>query len=112
MKKKIVRVAQRPLELLVRAVCAAYPTDPSKPSVLLSCLADGGFYASVVRYRERFGEGKFVVCNARDASLSEVVVKLAHNWRAGVTAGTTLGQVLDRWTESFPPGCDNYGSLP
>lgn len=73
--------AKLDLEQFTRAVCARYASDPSKPSILLSCMSDDSFYVSISRYERKYGEGKKVVCNARGASLDEALVNLAKAWR-------------------------------
>lgn len=60
---------------LVLSVVAAYPDDPSKPSVVMSYV-DDRFYMSVVRYRERFGQGKQVVCKATGETLDAAAEEL------------------------------------
>lgn len=76
--------------LLTLAVCAEYPDDPSTPSVVLSVLKDGSWYGSIVRYSQKFGEGKNVLCRETAPSLSEVVEKLAKSWLDRRTARDRL----------------------
>jgi hypothetical protein len=49
------------LSKVLRALRTKFPDDPSAPSLVLSCLDDGQMYCSALRYKERYGEGKYVV---------------------------------------------------
>lgn len=99
-KLKVVRVTKvdvaRVLDLLGTAVAAEHPSDPSAPGVLVSSLKDG-WYASVVRFREPFGAGKFVVCSARHATLPGVVAALAVRWTKRKDAKHELEVELHRY---------------
>lgn len=79
------------LARLIRAVCAEYSTDPTQPSVILSYLTPSsivsgttykpGFYASVVRYREKFGRDKVVVTQTSGhATPHAAAVELSKLW--------------------------------
>ena len=74
--------AMRTLELLTEAVCEKYLGDPSMPSVVLSKLIKGrnDWYASVVRYGAKYGEGKTVVVNATAQTMLGAIVLLANKW--------------------------------
>lgn len=104
--------AEAVLEKLVTAVVTAHPDDPSKPGVLLSLLASGEWYASVLRYKGRFGADKFVVCSAKAATMREVIGELARRWLGGSTAKQDLATLLggkfrwlpaDMWVGDGPP---------
>lgn len=79
-KKDEKEVTLGDLDLLARAVANEYAGDPCSAGVTISLLPGGDYYASVLRYRERFGEGKFVVCSAREASLEDAVCSLGKQW--------------------------------
>lgn len=62
---------------LIRAVVDKYPDDPCTPSVTLSWLPDRQeWYASVVRYHERFGMGKQVVTKVSAPTFEACVQQL------------------------------------
>jgi hypothetical protein len=84
------------LEKLTLALCADFPGDPSTPSVVVSRLKTGESYVSLVRYRERFGDGKFVVLNARAPTLAEALRKLANDYLDRKSAKADLAQALGR----------------
>lgn len=66
------------LEELIRSLATKYSGDPSAPSVVLSYLADRErWYASAVRYCEKYGGAKVVVCNATSESLEGTLSSLA-----------------------------------
>ena len=66
------------LKLLVRAIVELWKGDPSAPSITLSFLPDHGeWYASIVRYREKYGMAKQVMVNVTGESLEAVVLRLA-----------------------------------
>lgn len=66
------------LQELIQSVVLKYPDDPSAPSVVLSWLEDRQrWYASAVRYTEKFGRGKVVMCSATGESLEEALMLLA-----------------------------------
>lgn len=62
---------------LVRAVCAAFSEDQTRPSVTLSYLRTGQFYGSIVRYQERYASDKKVVFKATDETIDAVLKSLA-----------------------------------
>jgi hypothetical protein len=56
-------------------VLEVFASDPTAPSVLLAKLpGNGGFYVSVLRYKERLAGGKVVVSKARDADALSVAI--------------------------------------
>lgn len=57
---------------LVKQIVKLFSEDPSAPSVTVSWLPDRqAYYASVVRYAERFGQGKYVVWSCSGPNLDE-----------------------------------------
>lgn len=64
------------LHTLVTTVCTDHPGDKTRPSVVLSMMSDGGYYASILRYSGSYAEGKIVVCNAKAPDLPQVLVDL------------------------------------
>jgi hypothetical protein len=65
------------LTQLVDAIGNKHDRDPSRASLILSSLGGGEYYASAVRYNEKFGEGKVMIANAKASSLSVAVKMLA-----------------------------------
>lgn len=66
------------LQELVKSLVSRFSGDPSAPSVVLSWLEDRQrWYASAVRYIEKFGCGKHVVTKATGDSLEETLGNLA-----------------------------------
>ena len=73
------------LSVLVTKLREAYPNDPSAPCVQLASLPSGEFYASAVRYAEKFGEGKKVVASCKASTLAGAMkVVIAKLVEAGV----------------------------
>lgn len=72
------------LESLIDRLVKHYVDDPSTPSVVLSFLPNGHWYASIVRYREPFGLGKQVMASAEGETLSEAIHKIAQTYRNAV----------------------------
>lgn len=82
-------------ELLVRWVCRTYERDKSAPSVITSYVrkvirepvgaerqSNGpAWYASIVRYRGRFGEDKLIVMNFYAETLDAALIGLLNLWR-------------------------------
>lgn len=66
------------LENLVKSAVARFAGDPSAASVVLSWLEDRQlWYASAVRYTEKYGCGKNVVAKGTGATLEETLGTLA-----------------------------------
>ena len=63
------------LEVFTRLLKETYVKDPTIPSVIFACIGKQ-YYASVVRYNEKYGEGKFVVCNVKDENIERCLIKL------------------------------------
>jgi hypothetical protein len=74
------------LDLFVRAVVAEYPGDPSRPGVTVSLLSGGEWYAAVLRYAEKYGGGKSVVCSARGETLAGCLRALGDSWLLTIRA--------------------------
>ena len=71
------------MEELLKSVQAAYAEDSSGAGLSIAWLADTEeYYASVVRYAERFGRGKQVICSARSADLESCLRGLREQWEA------------------------------
>jgi hypothetical protein len=68
------------LDVLVKAVAQQYPNDPSKPGVTISLLQPGEYYASVVRYGEKYGKNKWTVRSAVGTSVEAAVETLFDVW--------------------------------
>ena len=74
------------IELLTKRLAELFSDDPSVPSVTIAWLGDEkGFYVSLVRYTEAFGQGKKVIAKERAASLEVCVSRLLTS--VGVTIG-------------------------
>lgn len=87
---------------LLRAISVEYASDETKPGVIVSKLADG-YYATVVRYRCKFAEGKYNVCTCRAPSFSLAVAGLAREWLKTSDAKKNLRAA------SEPDACFKYG---
>lgn len=72
---------------IVKEVAEHYASDPSRASVTVSFLADGTYYASIVRYTKRLGEGKEVVTRLRDTTLEAAIAGVYENWKLTLTQG-------------------------
>jgi hypothetical protein len=74
---KIIEV-ETPLEKLTKAAVSYFELDPSKPSIATSWLGEEkGWYMSVVRYHQRFGEGKEVFVKAMHKEYAVCLQQLA-----------------------------------
>jgi hypothetical protein len=80
MKKGVKKRSKTLLENLVAAVGAYYAKDPTRAGVVLSDLGDGVWYCSVVRYNERMGGDKRLVCSTKQASLADAIRKCAEDF--------------------------------
>lgn len=72
-----------PSEALHRLAVEAresFTADPSSPSVVVSVLAPQSWYASVVRYRRPFGEGKEVVVSHKSTTFIGALRGLSKKW--------------------------------
>ena len=88
------RMGDEMLETLVQAVVTAYPNDASTPGVLVSLLTSGDWYVAVLRYREKFGGGKYNVCSAKAKGAGDAIEQLAKDWYARHTAKCDLGSMI------------------
>jgi hypothetical protein len=90
--KGVVVSAEQLLVELAQALAAEHARDPSGPGVHVARIGDdpiqaaqhgrptGGWYASVKRFRERYGKGEFVVCSAKSDRLDDALALLAARW--------------------------------
>lgn len=68
---------------LILHVTAKYKTDPTEAGVVISYLwKTRQWYISIVRYKEKYGKGKYVVCNTVSHFFTWAVIKLWLKWRA------------------------------
>lgn len=66
---------------LNQAISSYYHLDPSAPSLISSFLATKNvWYFSIVRYSQRFGQGKIVVLNANGPDYVSGLKSLASGW--------------------------------
>lgn len=85
------------LALLLRSIQQDWSDDPSLPGVLVSYLGrDGGWYASIVRFKQALGGGKYVVINRRGKTFEEAVRGLAADYLDGKGAKDALRKKLGR----------------
>lgn len=73
------------LGILLDAVGAEYHKDPTRAGVIVSKLADGNHYVSIVRYTEGFAHGKKVVLKKNGPELDVVLREIAKEWHTLVT---------------------------
>jgi phenylpyruvate tautomerase PptA (4-oxalocrotonate tautomerase family) len=78
--KRQPKIKRSLIEKLTRAVCQAYRADKCSPSVILSHLPSGEFYASIVRYCDLYAKDKFRVISAKADTFDGAVVKVATEW--------------------------------
>jgi hypothetical protein len=84
------------IETLTDAVVDSYMTDPTRAGLSISHIQQG-YYCSVVRYRERMGVGKFIVCSATAPTLLDAVVQCSAAFLSLKTAKDRLNAMtLDR----------------
>jgi len=67
-------------EQLLKTVAEFYGGDPTTAGVVAACIGPGKFYASVVRYHERFGQGKHVVATSTGETLDATIETLLDTW--------------------------------
>lgn len=72
------------LQAIVLSIGEALGSDPSRPSVTVSHLGAPGWYVSVCRYTQPYGDGKVTVCSARATELRAALVELETKWGAHV----------------------------
>jgi hypothetical protein len=71
------------LTKLTDAISEKWKDDPSCPSLVLSSIGRGEYYAAVHRFAGRYGEGKLVVANAKGSTLASAVHVLAEKLLEG-----------------------------
>ena len=81
--------------LLVSAVAAEYADDPSQASVTVSKLKTGEHYISVVRYTQKYGDGKKVVVSSRNKDFGAAVREVSATWLGQKTAKQQLARSID-----------------
>jgi hypothetical protein len=93
---------------LCKAATYQYANDPSAPGVHVSFLGAAGWYASVKRFTEPHGQGAFVVCNAKAATLGELFALLAKQWLAkgGIHGKLAAAVLAYENAKEFPAGSD------
>lgn len=70
----------------VVSVCRTYKDDPSYPSLVLSYIwSDRKWYASIVRYTEKWGKGKVVVMNVTSNYLLVTLARLVLGWLGSIS---------------------------
>ncbi len=71
---------------MLKTVAAAFPDDPSTAGVVVAWLSDKEvFYASVVRYSDRFGKGKYVHSAATSVDLASALSAIQEGFVCGPT---------------------------
>lgn len=78
--KKSAAEREAVLPRLIQGVSAYYRADPTTPSVILSHLPSGKYYASIRRYESSYGRDGKVLVSATEESLGEVIKTLARKW--------------------------------
>ena len=85
------------LSLLTRSVVEQFPNDPTFPKVGISYLPHcAQFYGSIIRYKETWGRGGFVVVKAQFDTLEEVFKELFKLWRAKIQPTQSASEALLR----------------
>lgn len=87
------------LALLLQALPELYPTDPSKPGVVLSYLGPDRYYASIARYEESHGRHKKILHHSTGATVEEAVQTLAGKLIAQTSSVQKLAVRVRRQTK-------------
>ena len=79
---------------IIQLLCRTFPDDPSAPSLVVSWLEEHKqWYIAVVRYRQRFGQGKRILTRNSSTDLGflvEVTVKEVNELCQAVANGRTV----------------------
>lgn len=74
-------------EKLLRAIAEIFPSDNTRPGLVLSYLErENQWYASVARYPGR--DQKIIVCQAREDTLDKALTELSKNLLTAIGRGT------------------------
>ena len=75
--------------LLMDAVAAEYSKDPTRAGLVSAKLPDG-YYVSIVRYREAYGNGRTIVTHEKGETLDGALRMIAERWHKLVTPPPTI----------------------
>jgi hypothetical protein len=86
------------VELLLQSITEKFPTDPTGPGVSLAWLADRKvFYASIVRFGERYAGSRRVVYSFESPSAFDALGRLLAAWENYVKPPTRATEELLRF---------------
>ncbi len=89
------------IEALTSAVESKYRGDPTSAGLHVAKLYGGDYWCSVVRYTERFGEGKVLVVGIRgNKCIRESVIKCARAWLKIVDTASPFADLRSALGES------------
>lgn len=73
---------EQKLDLLVRSIVEEFPNDPTFPKLGFSFLPNcNQFYISIIRYKDTFGRGGYVVLKAQTDSFEEGLELILSSWK-------------------------------
>jgi hypothetical protein len=83
------------LDLTLKSVAEIFPNDPSGPGISLAWIAkDNEYYASIVRFRQGYGEGRYVIHRARGTSIFACLASLMDQWQVFIKPVTNATDTL------------------
>lgn len=68
------------LRALTKAIRDAYPEDPTTPGIVISILNNNKFYCSVIRFKSKFGQNKYVLVSHQNNTLFQALEGLAQKF--------------------------------
>lgn len=71
------QVKPETLGLLLTAIAQTWPGEQTQPGIALSRLPHGQFYGSICRYRDQYGNGRYVVHSHTADTVGEVLRNLS-----------------------------------
>jgi hypothetical protein len=71
------------LDLTLKSIAEMFPNDPSGPGISLAWIAKTQeYYASITRFRQGYGEGRYVIHRARGRSIFACLNDLMNQWKS------------------------------
>lgn len=95
----------------VVSACRTYRSDASSPSLVLSYLwNDRKWYASIVRYKEKWGKGKEVVMNVTSSYLLVVLARLTIGWLGFISVKRVDKKSRRKYIDLVPDDAIDYNA--